>query len=65
MKGEVAERAEPVVSDDEGVRIELPRGVALVEVGDREELGGENQGGRDERNRFCAAANQRPCTRAP
>ena len=65
MKGQQTERTEAVVSDDLGLRVELAGGIALMEMSEGEELGGENDGGRDERNRFCAAGNQRPNTRAP
>src|SRR6185437_1133847 len=65
VKGQQTERAEAVVGDDLGLRVELAGRIALMEMGDCEELGGENEGGRDERNRLCAAANQPPNTHPP
>ena len=50
MKGENAERAEAIVGDDLGLRIELASRVALMKMGQSEELGGENQDGAEERN---------------
>jgi hypothetical protein len=65
VKGQVAQRAQAVVSDDLCLRIELPGGIALMEMGEGQDLGGDNQGGADERNRLCAAANQRPNSSPP
>ena len=45
VKGQVAQRAQPVVGDELGLRIELPDGVALMKMSKRKELSGENQGG--------------------
>ncbi len=65
MKGQVAQRAQAVVSDDLGLRIELPGGVALMKMGERKQLGRENQDRPDKRNRLCAAANPRPNSSSP
>ena len=65
VKGQQTERAEPVVGDDLGLRVELAGRIALMVMGEGEKLGGEDEGGGGERNRFCAAANQPSETRAP
>jgi hypothetical protein len=59
MKCQDAECAETIVSDDLGLRIELPGGITLMEMGESEKLGGENQDGAEERNRLCAPSNRR------
>jgi len=58
MEGKVAQRAEPAVSDDGDVNIELPGEVALVKVSNRKELCAENQNSGEKRNRPGAAPNQ-------
>ena len=65
MKGQVAQRAQPVVGDELGLRIALPDGFALMKMSKRKELSGENQGGAGKRNRLCAAANPRPNASSP
>jgi len=58
MKREDAKCAEAVVGDDLVLRAELTSRVALMEVGESKNLGGENQSGAEERNRFCAPSNR-------
>lgn len=50
MKREDAKCAQAVVGDDLVLRVELTGCIALMEVGESENLGGENQGGAEERN---------------
>ena len=64
MKGENTERAEHVVGDDLGLRVELASRVGPMEMGEGKELGSENQDGAEERNRFCATSN-RPADSSP
>jgi len=59
MKCEDAKCAQAVVVDDLVLRIELTSWIALMEMGESEDLGGENQCGAEERNRFCAPSNRR------
>jgi hypothetical protein len=63
VKGENAKRAEAVVGDDLGLRIELAGRIALMKMGQGEKLGGENQDGAEERNRCCAARIDLPIIR--
>lgn len=50
MKGKDAECAEAVVRDDLGLRIDLALRIALMKMGESEELGGENQDDAEARN---------------
>ena len=59
MKCQDTERAETVVSDDLGLRVKLPGWITLMEMGESEKLGGENQDGAEERYRLCAPSNRR------
>ena len=59
MKGENAKRTQTVVGGL-CLRIDLASGIALVEVGEGEKLSGENKEGAQQRNRFCAPANDPP-----
>ena len=60
MKCQDAECAEAVVGGDLGLRVDLAVRIALMKMGDGEELGGENQNGAEERNRACAFSDRRP-----
>ncbi|MBI3758530.1 MAG: hypothetical protein HY269_02095 [Deltaproteobacteria bacterium] len=45
MKCQDTKCAKAVVGDDLGLRVELPGWITLMEMGESEELGGENQDG--------------------
>jgi hypothetical protein len=60
VKREDAKRTQAVVRDDLVLRIDLASGIALVKVGEGEELSGENKEGAQQRNRLCAPSNDPP-----
>src|ERR1700757_631104 len=57
---EDAKRTKAVVRDDLVLRIDLASGIALMKMGQGEELSGENKEGAQQRNRLCAPANHPP-----
>jgi hypothetical protein len=50
VKGQDAKRAQAVVGDELGLRIELSSGITLMDVSECEELGAENQDSAELRN---------------